>query len=72
MMSTKKRCCDESCKKKLTLTDEIVGKCNCGNTYCSTHKPSSEHKCTYNYVDASKKVLTSTLSKVVSAKVEIL
>ena len=42
------RCQLDECNKKLSLT-ETLGKCKCGNIYCTTHKHSSSHKCTYDY-----------------------
>ncbi|ARF11385.1 AN1-type zinc finger protein [Klosneuvirus KNV1] len=42
------RCQLSDCNKKLSLT-ETLGKCKCGNIYCSSHKHSTHHKCTYDY-----------------------
>lgn len=42
------RCYFDECNKKLTLV-ETLGKCKCGNVYCTKHRHSTNHKCTYDY-----------------------
>lgn len=42
------RCQLKECNKKLSLT-ETLGKCKCGNVYCTNHRHSTHHKCTYDY-----------------------
>ena len=43
---SKKRCSHPECRIKLKLTDMT---CRCGNTYCSKHRYSESHNCTYDY-----------------------
>jgi predicted nucleic acid binding AN1-type Zn finger protein len=56
-----------SCRKKLGL---VVFTCKCGNNYCSSHRLSSDHDCSYNYQDEFKKTLDKQLVKVVGVKVD--
>ena len=65
-MSSKKRNC-ECCKKKLTISDFS---CRCGGTYCSIHRPDSEHKCTYDYRAENVRALSSIMKVVIAKKVE--
>lgn len=57
------RCQLKGCNKKLSLT-EMLCKCQCGNTHCTTHRLSSDHMCTYDY----KKNNNHNQYKVVSNK----
>ena len=36
----------QQCKKKLGL---LPYQCKCGGSFCITHLPGEEHKCTYDY-----------------------
>ena len=51
------------CAKKVTLAQATMGKCRCGNTYCSQHRLPDDHCCTHNF---KTKVL---LEKIVAEKV---
>lgn len=65
-----KRCQFDCCKMKLGL---VPFACRCGNYYCSTHRFSDDHKCTYNYKEDHKKELLKYLSSpVIAPKVEIM
>lgn len=70
--STKKSniCAFDGCKKKLDIVSCITNKCNCEKTFCSTHRPSSVHSCTFDYKSACSKRLESTLPKIVGSKLE--
>ncbi len=37
------------CKKKLSMTEEITNKCRCGLVFCSKHKGSKWHICSFDY-----------------------
>ena len=37
------------CNKKLKMAEELVGKCKCNNTFCSKHRISSQHSCTFDF-----------------------
>jgi hypothetical protein len=66
----KHKCAFDGCDKKLDLVTRITNKCNCEKTFCSAHKPSSSHGCTFDYRAVSSKLLEETLTKVVASKVE--
>ena len=46
-MPKKFRCQHPECKKKLTLVQQISGKCKCGLVTCGNHK--SNHNCTFDH-----------------------
>lgn len=71
-ITEKKRCEFSDCKKKLNLVDKITGLCNCTHIYCTTHKPSYVHACTYDWKAHGAKTLEKTLVKVQADKLEIL
>ena len=60
----KKKC--GFCKHKLTLINFV---CRCEKTFCLTCKNPEIHKCTYNYLEHSKKILKNKLVKVSNAKI---
>lgn len=62
------RCQFSGCKKKLTLTSSI---CKCKNYYCSSHRHSETHNCTFDYRAEQKSSLNRFMSTaIVAAKVE--
>ena len=40
------RCCIESCKKKLSLSNKFTCKCDKDKIYCSAHRMPEDHACT--------------------------
>ena len=42
-------CSHIDCKKKITLTQQIMGKCRCNNIYCIQHRIPESHDCSFNY-----------------------
>jgi hypothetical protein len=46
------------CNKKLGV---MAFKCRCGKELCSTHLPSDEHTCTYDYKEQHKLELSKSL-----------
>jgi len=56
------------CSKKLKMAEELVGKCKCNNTFCSKHRISSQHSCTFDFKNHNKKLLES--DKIEAKKVE--
>jgi hypothetical protein len=55
------------CNKKLPI---FVIKCKCNKNYCSIHRYSGEHNCTYDYQSEFKKELTKNNKKIKVMKVE--
>ena len=66
------KCMHPGCKKKIGFVDRISGLCNCGNTYCVSHKPDLMHGCTFDYKSRDRNILTSTLTKVVADKISVI
>ena len=62
----KKYCSFIDCKKKLKLTDM---KCRCGSRYCSKHRISSDHNCTFNYKNHERSLLEKNNQQVIGEKV---
>ena len=60
-----KRCQHENCKTKLMLADFP---CKCSNFYCSQHRYSESHKCTFNYKEQAIKLLEKNLVQVNGSK----
>ncbi len=58
------------CKKKLNMAEAVAGKCKCGNCYCSVHRCSDSHECTYNYKEEGKAHLQHQLVHTYAKKVE--
>lgn len=56
------------CKKKLKIAEELVGKCRCNNIFCTKHRISSQHSCTFDFKNYNKKLLDN--EKVEAKKVE--
>jgi len=69
MVVSKPRCCAESCKKRLMLSDIS---CRCGLRFCSTHRPSEEHKCSYDYKKDGYSQLSTMLLQIVGKKMEVI
>ena len=40
------RCCIETCKKKLSLSNKFTCKCDKEKIYCSAHRMPEDHACT--------------------------
>ncbi|XP_054268117.1 uncharacterized protein LOC128989966 [Macrosteles quadrilineatus] len=58
------RCAE--CKKRLTLANMF--ECRCGFTFCSFHRYSETHHCTYDFKKESRKVLEQANPLVVAPK----
>lgn len=63
----KKRC--GCCKKKLGL---ITFPCKCGGEFCSLHRSSEDHTCSFDYHADAKKALSTMLVKVEAKKIDVL
>jgi AN1-type zinc finger and ubiquitin domain-containing protein 1 len=61
------RCIAADCKKKLVFSDFA---CRCGPRFCVAHRAAEDHKCTYDWKNEGKKILTTTLAGCVNGKVE--
>jgi len=43
------RCEVLECSKKIKLTDQIIGLCKCGKTFCVLHRLGETHDCEYKH-----------------------
>jgi len=50
------------CLKKLSIVDMSIGKCKCGGVYCTKHRMSEAHSCSFDY---RKEFHTSNQNKMV-------
>ena len=62
-----KRCQHDGCKVKLMLADFA---CRCKSFYCSQHRASEVHKCSYDYKTSGKDLLTKQMPAVIAEKFE--
>lgn len=62
-----KRCQMADCKTKIVLSDFA---CQCKGFYCSKHRHSELHSCSFDYKAASEKLLEKGLVKTVADKLE--
>ena len=63
----KQHCAVPDCNKLIRHVDEIIGKCRCGKTHCTTHRLSFHHDCQHDYsIDRDKFI---TANKCVPLKV---
>ena len=62
-----KRCQKADCKTKIVLSDFA---CQCKGFYCSKHRHSELHSCSFDYKAASDKTLEKGLVKTVADKLE--
>jgi len=61
-------CSHVSCKKKIKLTEEVMGKCRCNNIYCTRHRIPESHDCSFNYTMDKEKFIQS--NKCVDSKLK--
>merc|ERR1711976_224220 len=61
----KNRCL--SCKKKVGLTGFT---CRCGGLYCSIHRYSDKHECTFDYKELGAEEIRKSNPVVVASKVQ--
>jgi hypothetical protein len=60
-----KRCQHEGCKVKLMLADFA---CRCSGFYCSSHRFSEAHKCSFDYKTQGLDTLTKQMQTVAGTK----
>lgn len=60
----KKRCDYIECKKTLLLSSIT---CKCNKTFCSIHRSSYDHSCTYDYKNEHKSTLMKYMSTAIVA-----
>ena len=60
-----KRCQHEGCKVKLMLADFA---CRCSGFYCSSHRFSEAHKCSFDYKAQGLDTLTKQMQTVAGTK----
>lgn len=58
------------CSKKLSLVDQVAGKCICGSSFCMEHRLPEAHLCKHDYQKAFMEKASSNLCVVVAPKVE--
>lgn len=61
------RCQAVDCKKKLGLT---AFACRCKGYYCTAHRADEAHGCTFDYKEAHRAILSTSMVKVVGSKVD--
>ena len=61
------RCQASGCKKKLGLT---AFACRCKGYYCAAHRADEAHGCTFDYKEAQRTALSTSMVKVVGSKVD--
>jgi hypothetical protein len=61
------RCQAGGCKKKLGLT---AFACRCKGYYCTAHRADEAHGCTFDYKEAHRAILSTSMVKVVGSKVD--
>jgi hypothetical protein len=62
-----KRCQHDGCKVKLMLADFA---CRCKSFYCSQHRASEVHKCSYDYKASGKELLNKQMPTIMADKLE--
>lgn len=62
-----KRCQHTACKTKLMLTDFA---CKCKGFYCSQHRFSNSHDCTFDYMNSGKELLAKQLVEAKGVRLE--
>ena len=62
-----KKCQHDGCKTKLSLSDFA---CRCKNYYCSSHRYSDIHKCSFDYQATGKDTLAKQNPTVIADKLE--
>jgi hypothetical protein len=62
-----KRCQMADCKAKIVLSDFA---CQCKKFYCSMHRYSESHSCSFDYRAAGAKVLEKNLVKTIASKLD--
>jgi len=66
------KCMHPECNKKLSLTDNVAGKCKCGSTFCKKHRDGVAHNCVHDHFGRQKEFLTSNLPMVKATKVNMI
>ena len=62
-----KRCSHTDCRKKLDITQKVIGLCKCGGCYCCIHR--FEHNCCYDYKENQNKNKFIEENKCISKKI---
>jgi hypothetical protein len=62
-----KRCQNDGCKVKLMLSDFA---CKCKEFYCSQHRFSESHMCSFDYRGVGKELLTKQMPTVAGSKLD--
>lgn len=65
-------CSLETCSKKISLSQSVIGKCKCGKIFCLNHRHSEEHMCKYNYQSEINKSDFIKKNKCVNEKIYII
>lgn len=66
-IKSQNRC--KQCNKKIKFTEILISTCRCGNLYCSLHRNSKEHNCSFNYLEHSQNIIQKNNPAVIPTKV---
>ena len=61
----KNRCAFKGCKKKLGM---VPFECKCGFKFCTEHRLPEFHKCTFNFKEEGKNILTKNNPVIINDK----
>lgn len=64
----KKRCEFKDCNKKIPFALDF--KCRCEKVFCSIHKDSVSHECSFDYKSHYKEILEKENQPVIASKIE--
>jgi hypothetical protein len=57
------------CKRKVPITLTSI-KCKCGHTFCSMHRYSDKHRCTFGYRDHARAIIERENPRVIAQKIQ--
>lgn len=63
------KCATPECSKKITLVDNVVGKCRCGLKFCQIHRLAEQHDCIYNFKKENDATEFIAKNKCINAKI---
>jgi hypothetical protein len=59
-----------SCQKKLSLVDQTIGKCKCGDVFCRTHALPSKHICSFDHLKENQGILAERMVTIKASQIE--
>ncbi len=63
------KCSNQGCSKKITLVDNVSGKCKCGLKFCQIHRLAEQHECIYNFKTENDAKEFIARNKCINAKI---